>query len=250
MAAHIVIGNRCRFKGTEQRRKRGKYCFSLRAPLRLASSNKNRSQAAALEAGSAELFVKSDSSLGVSIYPDFAYDGQGGNASGRCYDKGDGRFDIEFDPETIKIPALCSDTTTLLGLPIPPPLSISIVPKKLSGYADINSGEVQLNLNSLFCFSIGRLYSAPPLQVITLLTTQKSTGRLRSGVGSRLDLKGVNKDDNCIVRSDCRLVGVASVPKVPIRESTVLLDILFSAFLQLPTEALANLSATLKLVRE
>ena len=168
--------------------------------------------------GSVELQVKSDSSLGVSIYPDFAYDGRGGSATGKCYDKGGGLYDIVFDPETIEIPSLCAKTTTLFQVPIPPPLAIRIEPKELCGTVDTNTGEVQLSFDSQFCFSIGKLYSAPPLRVNTVLTTQESVGKMRSGRGSRLRVNKGNQDDKTtIISDDCRLVGVSTVPKTPTR---------------------------------
>ena len=54
----------------------------------------------------------------------------------------------------------------------------------------------------------------------------------------------MDSDDNGDeVRGSCRLVGVSSVKKVNIRPESAVMDLLFSGFLQLPTEALADLTA-------
>ena len=77
-----------------------------------------------------------------------------------------------------------------------------------------------------FEFTAGALYTAAPLTVETTLTTEASDGVLRRGVGQRMSAEG-----------RARLVGVARVPRTE--------DALLNAFLQLPTDALAVLSAEL-----
>lgn len=60
----------------------------------------------------------------------------------------------------------------------------------------------------------------------TLLTSEESKGSLRSGNGDRLDEQG-----------KCKLVGVATVEQID--------DFLMNSFLDLPTECLAILNATI-----
>lgn len=73
---------------------------------------------------------------------------------------------------------------------------------------------------------MGSIYSAAPLMVETVLTTEESVGRMRGGRGERLDGEG-----------KCRLVGVATVDPID--------DIFMNTFLGLPTECLANLNAVI-----
>lgn len=56
----------------------------------------------------------------------FAYDASSGTGLGAVQPLDAGRVSMEFDPATIDIPALDFRTTKVLGLPIPPPLKISI----------------------------------------------------------------------------------------------------------------------------
>lgn len=79
-----------------------------------------------------------------------------------------------------------------------------------------------------FCFSIGSIYSAPPLLVKTLLTSEESKGVVKKGRGERLDGDG-----------NCRLVGVATVDPID--------DKFMNSFLSLPTECLADLKAKISL---
>lgn len=73
---------------------------------------------------------------------------------------------------------------------------------------------------------MGSLYKAPALAVATVLTSEESVGKMRSGKGERLDGQG-----------NCRLVGVAIVDPIA--------DFLMNSFLGLPTECLANLNAVI-----
>lgn len=86
-------------------------------------------------------------------------------------------------------------------------------------------GEANLRFRAQFAFSIGSLYKAEPLIVETTLTTGTSEGQRFQSVGSVL------------VKGRGRLVGVASIPKTQ--------DLFLNAFLQLPTEALAELAVEL-----
>lgn len=80
-----------------------------------------------------ELLTQSDCQLAVSIYPMFAYDASAGTgfATARADSAGGGRVQVEFDPATLVIPALNWRTTRVLGILLPPPLQIAIVPRSL-----------------------------------------------------------------------------------------------------------------------
>ncbi|KAL4535709.1 hypothetical protein Ndes2437A_g06406 [Nannochloris sp. 'desiccata'] len=170
----------------------------------------------------------SDCKLAVSVYPTFGYNAGGGGGAGTVtQDPSTGLLNVVFDPETLVIPPITSATSTVLGIPIPPPLKIAIVPKKLEGTIDPETGEANLTFLAGFEFTAGPLYTAPPLVVSTTLTTEQSSGPIRSGTGNRLTADGKAK-----------LVGVARVPKTG--------DGFLDGFLMLPTDALAVLSADLK----
>ena len=170
----------------------------------------------------------SDCQLAVSIYPTFGYNAGGGGGNGSVVqDPSTGLLNVSFDPKSLIIPPITYATSTVLGIPIPPPLKIEIIPEKLSGTIDPETGEANLDFLAEFKFTAGPLYTAPPLVVSTKLTTGESSGPIRSGVGERLNAQGKAK-----------LVGVARVPKTG--------DGFLDGFLMLPTDALAVLSAELK----
>ncbi|KAF7133156.1 hypothetical protein RHSIM_Rhsim09G0195900 [Rhododendron simsii] len=164
--------------------------------------------------------------LGISRYPDFEYNADGGKGTGRKIvdDDSNGEFSVGFDVKTLYIPPLMSATTRFLGLPLPPFLKIDIVPELFEGIINQKSGKVDLQFKAKFWFSIGSVYKAPPLMVETVLTSEESKGTLRSGRGERLNEEG-----------KCRLVGVATVEPID--------DFLMDSFLGLPTECLAVLNA-------
>ncbi|KAK9291599.1 hypothetical protein L1049_019548 [Liquidambar formosana] len=166
--------------------------------------------------------------LGISRYPDFEYNARGGTGTGtgtRIKDDNlNDEVSISFDVKTLYIPPLTSATTRFLGLPLPPFLKIDIVPELFQGSINQESGKVDLEFKARFWFSVGSIYKAPPLLVETVLTSEESNGKIRSGRGERLDKEG-----------KCRLVGVATVDPID--------DFLMNSFLGLPTECLANLNA-------
>ncbi|PSS32404.1 Auxin transport protein like [Actinidia chinensis var. chinensis] len=170
--------------------------------------------------------------LGISRYPDFDYNAEGGTGDGTVTTKIDeddsniGEVSVSFDLERLYIPPLMSATTRFLGLPLPPFLKIDVVPELLQGIISRKSGKVDLQFKAKFWFSIGSIYRAPPLLVETVLTSEESKGRLRSGTGERLNEEG-----------KCRLVGVATVDPID--------DPFMDSFLRLPTECLAVLNATI-----
>lgn len=174
------------------------------------------------------LSTLSDCDLRVGIYPKFSYNASGGGATGKVSRRSDGLLDVSWDASSLNIPAISYASTRILGLPLPPPLQIKIVPEKLEGTVDPVSGEANLDFLARFEFTAGSLYTAAPLTVLTTLTSETSQGQLLSGTGSRLAADG-----------KVRLAGVARVPKTDT-------DALLDTFLMLPTDALAVLSAELK----
>jgi hypothetical protein len=169
----------------------------------------------------------SDCELAVSVYPTFSYSAAGGGGTGHLIERmPDGILKVSFPPETLVIPPVSTATSAIIGIPLPPPLKISISPRKLEGFVDPMTGRVDLNFDAEFQFTAGSLYRASPLQVATTLTTEESSGPLRQGRGQRLDANG-----------RVRMVGVARVPPTG--------DKFLDTFLMLPTDALAVLSAEL-----
>ncbi|XP_050225081.2 uncharacterized protein LOC126674642 [Mercurialis annua] len=199
--------------------------------IALSSSTSNR-----LESISSTTFPKADvytvnfktlgaCKLGISRYPDFQYNAQGGTGTGIATRiKKSNEISVSFDVKTLYIPPLTSATTKFLGLPMPPLLKIDIAPELFQGTIDTDSGKVDLEFMAQFWFSVGSIYKAPPLLVKTVLTSDESNGVIRSGRGERLDGEG-----------KCRLVGVATVQPID--------DLFINTFLGLPTECLADLNA-------
>ncbi|KAI3913747.1 hypothetical protein MKW98_011808 [Papaver atlanticum] len=167
--------------------------------------------------------------LGISIFPDFVYNAEGGTGVGmgtKNETNGSNEVSINFDIQTLYIPPLNSKTTTFLGLPLPPFLKIEISPELFQGIIDEETGKVNLEFKAKFWFSVGSVYKAPPLIVWTVLTSEESLGTMRKGKGERLNKEG-----------KCRLVGVATVQPID--------DFFMNTFLGLPTECLADMNATI-----
>ncbi|KAK9143556.1 hypothetical protein Syun_012956 [Stephania yunnanensis] len=170
-----------------------------------------------------------DCNLGISIYPNFVYNAGGGRGTGRgtLLESQFNELFVSFDLQTLYIPPLNSNTTKFLALPLPPFFKIDIVPQLFQGTIEKQTGKVSLEFKAKFCFSVGSVYRAPPLLVETILTSEESSGKMRSGKGERLDEEG-----------KCRLVGVAIVDPID--------DVFMNSFLRLPTECLAVLNATIQ----
>ncbi|CAI9092155.1 OLC1v1027335C1 [Oldenlandia corymbosa var. corymbosa] len=167
--------------------------------------------------------------LGISRYPDFEYNAQGGAGTGTGSKSNEGNIiNVNFDVNTLYIPPLTTATTRFLGLPLPPFLKIDIAPEAFKGTINQDTGKVDLEFKAKFLFSVGNLYKAPPLLVGTVLTSEESKGVLRSGRGERLDKEG-----------KCRLVGVATVQPID--------DGFMNLFLGLPTECLAKMNAVISI---
>lgn len=190
--------------------------------------------AEALNAAATQTFSKvvmntlSDCQLAVSSYPTFSYDAAGGGGTATVTSQGtDGLLHLEFDTASLNIPPINYLHAKVLGVPIPPPMNIEIVPKRLEGTLDPATGQLDLEFLASFEFTAGPLYRAAPLTVSTTLTTETSDGVRLHGKGERLRADG-----------RARLVGVASVPKTN--------DFVVDGFLSLPNDALAVLSAELR----
>eukprot|EP00887_Chlorella_sp_A99_P001513 scaffold8.g1513.t1 len=141
-----------------------------------------------------------DCELAVSVYPTFGYHAAGGGGTGRAVLGDDGLLHVDWDPSALDIPSIDTAHASILGVPLPPPLRIRILPQRLSGTVDPATGEANLDFLARFDFS--------------------SDGVLRHGSGQRLSADGV-----------ARLVGVARVPPTG--------DAFLDGFLMLPTDALA-----------
>ncbi|MEW5314736.1 MAG: hypothetical protein WDW38_006208, partial [Sanguina aurantia] len=133
---------------------------------------------------------------------------------------------LRFDTSSLLIPDLNYKTASIFGIPIPPPLNIAITPVRLEGTLDPATGFVSLNFDAEFRFTATSLYTPPALIVNTLLSTEPVQGRRLGGAGRRL-----------VDNAGC-LVGVSNV--VPVN------DAFLDAFLLLPNDALAVLSAELE----
>lgn len=177
-----------------------------------------------LQANQIGMRALKDSQLAVSVYPTFTYDASGGGGIADTHDLGGGRLHVKFDAKTLYIPDVYYKTAKFLGAPMVPPFRIKINPVKLEGEINRTTGEAALEFIANFMFTAGPFYKAPPLHVVTNLTTEEVQGSRRNGKGSRLDADGFS-----------RLVGCATVPKTdswPIDK-----------FLRLPDETFAVMVA-------
>jgi len=174
-----------------------------------------------------QLTTEAGCGLAIGRYPRFRYNARGGGGSGQLEaPDGEGWRPLVFPPEGLAIPALTWRTTRVLGLPLPPGLSISIAPQRLEGRWQQESGAVQLEFLARFVFAVAGLYRAPDLIVGTRLVTAEARGQRHSAVGVPLDQDGRGV-----------LVGVAVVE--PTGEAWL------DRFLGLPDEALAVLRCRL-----
>ena len=210
--------------------------------------------------------------LGVSFWPDFAYDASGATTLGVVTDKKGPVLHLDFDVSTFEGPPVCGRTTTVFGVPLPPGIRIDIVPISLRGFLDTSTGECRLDFDARFKGSIfGEGFIAlPPMTVRSPLTTDATRGARRSATGSRFGTVpppsrkrtgegsehaarggGASATMNTSATTNAcaggtagdvaELVAVASVPKVTGRW-----DWLMNALLQLPADALAVLPCRLR----
>jgi hypothetical protein len=172
---------------------------------------------------SVKIMTEKECALGVSFYPDFAYNAEGGGGYGRVTAMDiDGKVAVSFDPLTLSIPALETSTADLMGLPLPPLFKGEIKPISLSGFIEKRSGKVDMQFDAEIVPSVTTLMQGTPLKLFMNLTTETSWGATRSARGKRLDSEG-----------RCVLVGVARLPPSS--------DPITSTLLMLPTDALAVL---------
>jgi len=84
--------------------------------------------------------------LGISRFPDFQYNAEGGTGTGSVKihdDNGsNSRLLVSFDVDTLYIPPLTTQTTKFLGLPLPPFLKIDVLPEFFQGSINQESGKV------------------------------------------------------------------------------------------------------------
>ncbi|RYR08847.1 hypothetical protein Ahy_B05g076674 [Arachis hypogaea] len=113
-------------------------------------------------------------------------------------------------------------------LPLPPFLKIDIVPEAFQGTINRESGKVDFEFKAKFLFSVGSIYKAPPLMVMTSLRSEESKDDMKSGRGKRLDEEG-----------NCRLVGVVKVDSID--------NFLMNSFLALLIECFADLNAVISI---
>ncbi|GAX79146.1 hypothetical protein CEUSTIGMA_g6586.t1 [Chlamydomonas eustigma] len=132
------------------------------------------------------LKTRADCELEVSVYPTFAYNAVGGGGWADAEDLGNGLLKLSFNPNDLYVPDLSFRTASIFKIPLPPPLTIAIQPKKLEGTLDQRTGEVNLEFSAEFKFTAGPLYSAPPLIVNTLLTTSSTAGRFKVASGEKM----------------------------------------------------------------
>jgi hypothetical protein len=176
--------------------------------------------------------------LAIAGYPLFHYDARAGGGPAEAVEQagsgGDPVLQLQFDREQLQIPPLNRHTTRLLGVPLPPGLSISILPKALGGEVNRQTGVVQLRFEAAFRFRVhwaGRCLLAPPdLTVMTTLSSQGCISQRHRRRGDALSGDGL-----------CTLVGVAEVPRC----GAPWLD----CFLGLPDEALAVLRCRLSAIQ-
>lgn len=173
--------------------------------------------------GQLQLSTAAGCSLAIAGYPRFRYDARGGGGLGSLGAADDrGQQALAFTPASLVIPPLCWRTTRVLGLPLPPGLTIRIEPDQLAGHWDPASGALALRFRARFRLSLAGLYQPPDLQIDTVLSSTEARGRRHQASGQPLSADG-----------QALLVGVASVPPSG--------DPWLDRFLGLPDEALAML---------
>ncbi len=161
--------------------------------------------------------------LSIGTYPNFKYNANGGG--GNIIEtklKGKQLYSLQFDRNNFKIPSLNWRTTKLFNIPLPPLLNIEIETTRLDGTLNLNNGNVSLNFEASFKFSIWPNILAPDLIVKTCLNTGRVSKQNKLWEGM-----SIQQDGQAI------LVGIAKVPRTN--------NNLLNAFLDLPNEALAVL---------
>ena len=109
----------------------GRSSLSSKEPS-LVSPSEALSQEQSTTLSQVVLNTLSDCELAVSIYPTFSYDAGGGGGIGTVQEGPNGLLHVRFDPSSLNIPPVSTSTSSILGIPLPPPLKISIEPKSVS----------------------------------------------------------------------------------------------------------------------
>lgn len=173
--------------------------------------------------GQLQLSTSAGCGLAIAGYPHFCYDARGGGGIGHLADVDNcGRQALVFDPAGLTIPPLCWRTTRVLGVPLPPGVTIRIEPEELAGHGEPATGRLELRFRARFRCSFAGLYQPPDLLINTVLRTTTAQGLRHRASGQALGATG-----------QALLVGVATVP--PSGDSWL------DRFLGLPDEALAML---------
>ena len=166
--------------------------------------------------------------LRIGSYPPFSYNAYGGGGKGTLIPSQENNIlHLRFSSKTFSIPPITSKTTKILSFPLPPAVKIKMSMDKLEGTINQTSGEVLLQFESKFIFSIGAKLKFPELIVNSLLKTGKVKGKLHEEEGQVLNANGKTK-----------LVGISTIPIT----GNKILD----TFLGLPNEALAELQCEIK----
>ncbi len=171
------------------------------------------------------MFLKSlqGCQLAIGRYPTFYYDARGGGGEANLLQSESRHLQkIRFNPNTFHIPPLNWKTTKILGLPMPPGLEIKMFLDTLQGTIEMSTGEIKLDFESRFVFTMFPSFYFPDLIVKTCLTSGKAKSGLHFAKGKPLQKDGSTK-----------LVGIAVIPP----SGNLFLD----TFLDLPNEALAIL---------
>lgn len=83
--------------------------------------------------------------LGISRYPDFEYNAEGGIGTATAAGADGDLLQVSFDITTLYIPPLSGTTTKFLGLPLPPFLNIVVIPELFKGTISRATGKVTTN---------------------------------------------------------------------------------------------------------
>lgn len=101
----------------------------------------------------------SDSELAVAVYPTFSYNSVGGGGLATAREEGS-IVHMTFDPSTLSIPDVNYRNTTFMGVPMAPPFSIAVKPKKL---------EVRSTPGARHDFVHGAIMTVSPRVLVSLL---------------------------------------------------------------------------------
>ena len=188
--------------------------------------------ARASESNTWQLHTGAQCQLVIGRFPPFSYNASsGGGPVHHSPADEEGRLRLQVPLAGLTIPPLDCQTARLLGLPLPPGISVQIQPEQLEGELEPSSGSLNLRFRSRFRFTLGPArqpaYQASDLVVDTALTSGSIQGQRHRRQGRPLDQDGRGQ-----------LVGVATIAPCQ--------DAWLNAFLGLPDEALAVMEIQLR----